>query len=93
MPQASCICCSEFARQKSSPVIKEVTYFKNLNYDKLRHNRSTAPWSVCEIFDDVDDVAWAWEYLYKDVMTDDLKTVSSSEFILIDILGIASSEG
>ena len=52
-------------RQKSSPVIKEVTDFKNLNYNKLRHDLSTVPWSVCEIFDDVDDVAWAWEYLYK----------------------------
>jgi len=44
-------------RQKSSPVIKEVTDFKNLNCDKLRHDPSTAPWSFCEIFDDVDDVA------------------------------------
>jgi len=61
-------------RQKSSPVIKKVTDFKNLNCDKLRHELSTAPWSVCEIYDDVDDVAWAWEYLYKDVMTDHLKT-------------------
>lgn len=61
-------------RQKSSPVIKKVTDFKNLNCDKLRHELSTAPWSVCEIHDDVDDVAWAWEYLYKDVMTDHLKT-------------------
>ena len=56
-------------RQKSCPVIKEVTDFKNLDCDKLRLDLSTAPWNVFEIFDEVDDVAWAWEYLYKDVMS------------------------
>ena len=55
-------------------MFKEVTDFKNLDCDKLRLDLSTAPWNVCEIFDEVDDVAWAWEYLYKDVMSDHLKT-------------------
>ena len=34
-------------KQKSSPVIKKVTDFKNLSCDKLGHDLSTAPWSVC----------------------------------------------
>ena len=43
-------------RQKSSPVIKEVTDFKNVNCELLRQDLNYAPWSICGIFDDIDDV-------------------------------------
>jgi len=61
-------------RQKSSPVIKEVTDFKNVNCELLRQDLNYAPWSICGIFDDIDDVAWAWESLYKGIWNDHLKT-------------------
>ena len=43
-------------RQKSSPVNKDVTDFKNVNCELLRQDLNTAPWSICGIFDDIDVV-------------------------------------
>ena len=45
-------------RQKSSPVIKEVIDFKNVNCELFRQDLNSAPWSICGIFDDIDDVAF-----------------------------------
>ena len=55
-------------------MIKEVTDFKNINYELLRQDLNFAPWSICGIFDNIDDVAWAWESLYKGISNDHLKT-------------------
>ena len=51
-----------------------MTYFKNVNCELLRQHLNSAPWSICGIFDDIDDVAWAWECLYKAILNDHLKT-------------------
>ena len=51
-----------------------MTYFKNVNCELLRQHLNSAPWSICGIFDDIDDVAWAWECLYKGILNDHLKT-------------------
>ena len=31
-----------------------------------------APWSVCSIFDDIDDCVWAWESLRKDIIKEEI---------------------
>ena len=52
------------------PVIKQVKNFKGVkeNPKPLQTDLETTPWWICSIFDDVDDVAWAWETMFKDVI-------------------------
>ena len=38
----------------------------------LRYDMECAPWSVAEVFEDIDDVAWAWKTLYKDILSNHL---------------------
>ena len=47
---------------------------KNVNCELLRQDLNFAPWSICGIFDDMDDVTWAWESLCKGILNDHLKT-------------------
>lgn len=51
-----------------------MTDFKNVNCELLRQHLNSAPWSICGIFDDIDDFAWAWECLYMGILNDHLKT-------------------
>ena len=44
--------------------------YKQVNIETLKHAFITAPWSVIEAFDDPDDITWAWETLYKDIVND-----------------------
>ena len=41
---------------------------KKVGLDSLRTDLAAAPWSICNIFDDLDDDIWVWECLYKDIM-------------------------
>ena len=34
----------------------------------LQNDLETAPWWICSIFDEIDDVTWAWETMFKDVV-------------------------
>ena len=40
----------------------------------MRSDIQNAPWHICSVFDDVDDVTWAWETIYKDIINDHIKT-------------------
>ena len=33
-----------------------------------------APWHICKVFEDIDDATWAWEYLYKEIISMHIKT-------------------
>ena len=52
------------------PVIKQVKDLKGVkeNPRPLQNDLENAPWWICSIFEDTDDVAWAWESLFKDVV-------------------------
>ena len=39
-----------------------------------RDDFENAQWDFCNIFEDVDDIAWSWEYSYKDILKDHLTT-------------------
>ena len=58
--------------KKHAPCIKnrEVTYrtYKTLNADALRHDIDQIPFSVCNIFDDVDDSYWAFNKLLREIV-------------------------
>ena len=46
--------------------------YKKLNLNDLKSEFERAPWDICNIFDDMDDITWAWEHLYKDILNDHL---------------------
>lgn len=56
--------------RNSLPVIKQVKNFKGVKEDpkSLQNDLETAPWWICSIFDEIDDVTWAWETMFKDVV-------------------------
>eukprot|EP00794_Sanderia_malayensis_P000634 gene634-1302_t len=49
------------------PEIRTVKDFKKVNMAELREAIKQAPWSVCSVFEDVDDTVWAWNKLYKEI--------------------------
>ena len=60
----------KLTRSRTSPKYINAKNYKRVNVDRLKHDFSTAPWSAIEAFEDVDDVAWAWETLYKDIISE-----------------------
>ena len=56
-------------RKKSKPVIKEACNYKKIDIDALRTDFEQAPLYIC-LFEDIDDITWTWETLYKEIMKD-----------------------
>ena len=54
----------------SQELIKQVKNFREVkeNPKSLQNDLETAPWWICSIFDDIDDVTWALETMFKDVV-------------------------
>ena len=55
-------------RKRQKPTLKTVYDYKKVDLDSLKSDFAAAPWSICNVFDDLDDATWAWECLYKDIM-------------------------
>ena len=55
------------------PIVKTVKDFKNINEDQFKDDIQRAPWSICDIFGDIDDRLWAWEYIYNEVSSEHIK--------------------
>ena len=53
--------CYDIKKEKGLPYIKTIKDFKGADIEKLNTRIEQAPWSVCSIFDDIDDCVWAWE--------------------------------
>ena len=51
-------------RPRHNSVFRFIRDLKNVNITALQHEFATAPWNICDIFDDIDDSVWAWETLY-----------------------------
>ena len=51
------------------PFVKYVHNFKNVleNPKDFKHDLESAPWWVCSIFEDLDDITWAWDYIYSEI--------------------------
>ena len=49
---------------------REITYrsYKNLDADRLKHDIEQIPFSVCSVFDDIDDTYWAFNKLLGNVI-------------------------
>lgn len=61
-------------KEKSSLMIKTINNYRTFNQQKFRNDIESAPWSVCEIFDDIDDQVWAWQHLYQEIVSDHIPT-------------------
>ena len=76
---------TENLRQKREPSkIREVSNIKNCNWEKFREEMQMAPWSVCSIFEDIDDCSWAWKsytlMLEKDLYLKDMQRSERRHF-------------
>ncbi len=54
-------------------ITEEVHNYKNIDISKLEDDFNTAPWDICNVFDDVEDSVRTWDSLYKDIMKDHIK--------------------
>ena len=41
--------------------------YKRLDLDSFRHDLATAPFNIASVFDEADDVLWAWQNLFNDI--------------------------
>lgn len=57
-----------FKRKCQKLMFKIVYDYKKVDLDLLRMDFVVVLWSICNVFDNLDDVIWVWEYLYKDIM-------------------------
>lgn len=50
--------------------ISKVQNFKNVmeNPKYFKHDLESAPWWVCSTFDDINDITWAWDCMYNDIV-------------------------
>lgn len=60
-------------RKEKSPLMI-INNYRNFNQQKFRNDIESAPWSVCEIFDDIDDQVWAWQHIYQRIVSDHIST-------------------
>ena len=57
-------------KERAQQVFKTVNSYKNFNSDKFIKEVESAPWGACNVFDDIEDQVWAWEYLFKEISKD-----------------------
>ena len=55
-------------KDKTPPKYVTVKSYKHLNIKNLKYDMEYALWPVIETFDDIDDMTWAWETIYKNIL-------------------------
>ena len=51
-----------------------INNYKNFNTSQFKRDIECAPWSVCEIFTDIEDQVWAWQHLYQNIKQQHIST-------------------
>ena len=54
-------------KTKEKNVTKTINNYKNFDENKFKAEIEATPWSVCEIFNDLEDQVWAWKRLFKNI--------------------------
>lgn len=60
----------EFAQTKVKRPPPEIIRARSYNnFDKVKFSKDIgeAPWSVCEVFDNLDDCYWAWKQIFGEI--------------------------
>ena len=60
--------------KRTNPSIITSQSFKNVDESQLKEDLEHAPWWACLTFEDVDDISWAWEVMFKDIINDHATT-------------------
>ena len=60
-------------KSRLPPRNQTVRYYKHLNISDFKANIETAPWWICTTYEDIDDIAWSWEIMYKDIESHHIK--------------------
>ena len=61
-------CSINILSPRKKPIYRTVKNYKNVNIDQLKQDIRTAPWLICDVFDDVDDIVSVWEKLYNTIV-------------------------
>ena len=61
-------------REKKKLITKTINNYKNFNSEQFRSDIECAPWSVCEVFNDIDGQVWAWQHLYQNIKQQHIST-------------------
>ena len=61
-------------RPKLPPKLIASRNYKNVNTVEAKNDLESVPWHITEVFEDVHDSLWCWEYLFKDIISKHVKT-------------------
>ena len=61
-------------KEKQQLVTKTVKNYSKLDSQRFKADIESAPWSVCEVFDDLNDQVWAWQHMYKQIASEHIPT-------------------
>ena len=53
--------------KRPPPKIIKARSYENFDQAKFSKDIAEAPWSVCEVFDDLDDCYWAWKHIFGEI--------------------------
>ena len=59
-------------KDKTPPKYVTVKNYKHLNIKNLKYDMECPPWPVIETFDNTNDMTWAWETIYKNILNEHL---------------------
>ena len=61
-------------REEKKSITKTINNYKIFNSEQFRSDIESAPWSMCEVFNDIDDQMWAWQHLYQNIKQQHIST-------------------
>ena len=61
-------------KEKQQLVTETVKNYSKLDSQSFKADIESAPWSVCEVFDDLNDQVWAWQLMYKQIASEHIPT-------------------
>ena len=64
----------QMRKEKQQLVTKTVKSYSKLDSQSFKADIESAPWSVCEVFDDLNDQVWAWQHMYKQIASEHIPT-------------------
>ena len=53
--------------RRPPPKIINARSYSKFDLNEFRKDVEKAPWSVCSVFDDMEDVYWAWGHLFNNI--------------------------
>ena len=72
------VCCVlKLTSENSKPIYKDVKMKGQFDTQLFQNTLEEAPWWVSNLFDDVDDITYFWETMYKEIVHDFVNTRKS----------------